>query len=90
MRWVSFISGSRIEAGLLEADRVRPLGPGRLEDWLGRDDPIPADGETLPLIEVELVQPILRPGKILGIGLNYAAHAAESVSFAGQAAGGGV
>ena len=33
------------------------------------------------LSDVRLRQPILRPGKILAIGLNYAAHVAESVSF---------
>ncbi|MEL7107824.1 MAG: fumarylacetoacetate hydrolase family protein [Pseudomonadota bacterium] len=38
-------------------------------------------GQTVPLSDVRVRQPILRPGKILGIGLNYAAHAKESVSF---------
>ncbi len=30
---------------------------------------------------MEFLSPVERPGKILGIGVNYAAHAAESVSF---------
>ncbi|MCR9270420.1 MAG: fumarylacetoacetate hydrolase family protein [Henriciella sp.] len=35
----------------------------------------------IPVSEASFVQPILRPRKILGIGLNYAAHVKESVSF---------
>ena len=38
-------------------------------------------GEPIPRSEVEILSPVPRPGKILGIGVNYAAHAAESVSF---------
>lgn len=38
-------------------------------------------GPPAPLSEVEFLAPVDRPGKILGIGVNYAAHAAESVSF---------
>ena len=34
-------------------------------------------GRPIPLVEVQLKAPIARPGKILGIGLNYADHAAE-------------
>lgn len=32
---------------------------------------------TVPLVDVRLRAPILRPGKVLAIGLNYAEHAAE-------------
>ena len=38
-------------------------------------------GVPIPLSEVEFLSPVERPNKILGIGVNYAAHAAESVSF---------
>jgi len=38
-------------------------------------------GDPIPRSEVEILSPVARPGKILGIGVNYAAHAAESVSF---------
>ena len=34
-------------------------------------------GSPIPLADVQLKAPIARPGKILGIGLNYADHAAE-------------
>ncbi len=34
-------------------------------------------GSPVPLADIQLKAPIARPGKILGIGLNYADHAAE-------------
>ena len=34
-----------------------------------------------PLESVTLLQPVIRPGKILAIGANYAAHAKESISL---------
>ncbi len=34
--------------------------------------------EVLPVQEIDLRQPVLRPGKILAIGKNYAAHARET------------
>ena len=34
-------------------------------------------GSPIPLAEVQLKAPIAKPGKLLGIGLNYADHAAE-------------
>jgi len=39
------------------------------------------DGAPVPLSEIDILSPVARPGKILAIGVNYAAHAAESVSF---------
>jgi len=35
---------------------------------------------VLPLTSVRLLSPVRRPGKILGVGLNYPAHAAEAAS----------
>jgi len=37
-----------------------------------------AQGRGLPLEDVQLLAPVLRPGKIFAIGLNYADHIAES------------
>lgn len=90
MRWASFRAGEAVHVGLIEADQVFDLGPGRLEDWLSGARGIPDLHQAVqrPLDDLSLVQPVVRPGKILGIGLNYAAHAAESVSFAGQARSG--
>jgi len=45
--------------------------PDKIDDAL-------VSSREIPLSEVELCQPIIRPGKILGIGLNYKDHAAET------------
>ncbi len=37
-----------------------------------------ASGAAMPLVDVKLEAPILRPPKFLAVGLNYAAHVAES------------
>jgi len=50
--------------GLLEGDRL--------------DDVARADGEVLPADSVELLPPVPDPDKIICIGLNYRAHAAEA------------
>jgi 2-keto-4-pentenoate hydratase/2-oxohepta-3-ene-1,7-dioic acid hydratase in catechol pathway len=47
------------------------LASGRLVDLAD------ADGESLSLSEVELLPPVPDPEKIIGVGLNYAKHAAE-------------
>ncbi len=85
MRWLSFrLDVGSPRAGYLEGDQVVDLGATPLEHWLSGARVLePAVRyPRIALQEVTLLQPILRPGKILAIGLNYAAHAAESVSFA--------
>ena len=64
--------------GLLEGDVVRPTTARTLQGALTATA---SDEAAIPLSEVELLAPVERPRKILGIGVNYAAHAAESVSF---------
>jgi 2-keto-4-pentenoate hydratase/2-oxohepta-3-ene-1,7-dioic acid hydratase in catechol pathway len=50
---------------------------GTVRDRLASGDRSPADGEAFALEEVALLAPVPRPRAIFGIGLNYAAHAAE-------------
>ncbi|MAN47176.1 MAG: fumarylacetoacetate hydrolase family protein [Alphaproteobacteria bacterium] len=64
--------------GLLEGDVVRPTTARTLQGALTATA---SDEAAILLSEVELLAPVERPRKILGIGVNYAAHAAESVSF---------
>jgi 2-keto-4-pentenoate hydratase/2-oxohepta-3-ene-1,7-dioic acid hydratase in catechol pathway len=40
-------------------------------------DAVAKGGTLIPLADVRLLAPVPRPGKIIGIGLNYADHAAE-------------
>ena len=63
--------------GILRGDHFVPVGADTLESALTAAE----SGPPVPLSEVEILAPVKKPGKILGIGVNYAAHAAESVSF---------
>jgi 2-keto-4-pentenoate hydratase/2-oxohepta-3-ene-1,7-dioic acid hydratase in catechol pathway len=47
-------------------------------DRLRTNDLDPALGDAYPLAEITLLAPVPRPRAIFGIGLNYAAHAAET------------
>jgi 2-keto-4-pentenoate hydratase/2-oxohepta-3-ene-1,7-dioic acid hydratase in catechol pathway len=71
MRLVRFRFGERIATGAVEAgsDGVRVLRGTFF------DDPLPT-GEEVPLDDVRLLAPVL-PSKVVCVGKNYAAHAAE-------------
>jgi 2-keto-4-pentenoate hydratase/2-oxohepta-3-ene-1,7-dioic acid hydratase in catechol pathway len=71
MRLVRFRYGDRIATGAIEAgtDDVRILQGTFFED------PLPT-GEQVPLADVRLLAPVL-PSKLVCVGKNYAAHAAE-------------
>lgn len=71
MRLVTYAGGfGRVEAGL-----VIPMGPDMVT-YLR--DGTSCDGEPMTLSRRALHSPVPRPGKILGIGLNYLEHATES------------
>ncbi|MFN3212371.1 MAG: fumarylacetoacetate hydrolase family protein [Henriciella sp.] len=84
MKWVNVNLGGTTRAGLVEGDQVRLTEAEDLVHLL-RDLRAAAEtagrGGQVALEEAEILQPILRPRKILGIGLNYSEHAKESVSF---------
>ena len=71
MRLVRFRYGDRIATGAVEtgSDEVRVLRGTFF------DDPLPT-GEVVPLDDVHLLAPVL-PSKLVCVGKNYAAHAAE-------------
>jgi 2-keto-4-pentenoate hydratase/2-oxohepta-3-ene-1,7-dioic acid hydratase in catechol pathway len=70
MRLLRFRYGDRIATGaILEDDTIKVLRGTFF------DDPVPT-GEEVPLDDVRLLAPIL-PSKIVAVGKNYAAHAAE-------------
>ncbi len=69
MKLVRFRYGDRIATGTLDDGAVRVLEGTFFEA------PIPT-GEEIPLDDVRLLAPVL-PSKVVGIGLNYRAHAAE-------------
>jgi len=69
VRLVRFRSGSRIATGAVQGEYVRPLRGTFFEE------PI-LTGEDIPLEDVRLLAPVL-PSKVVAVGKNYAAHAAE-------------
>jgi 2-keto-4-pentenoate hydratase/2-oxohepta-3-ene-1,7-dioic acid hydratase in catechol pathway len=69
MRLVRFRLGDRIAQGVLEDGLIRPLRGTFFED------PLPS-GEAVPLHDVRLLAPVL-PSKVVAVGRNYVAHAAE-------------
>ena len=70
MRLLRFRYGDRIATGaILEDDTIKVLKGTFFED------PLPT-GEEVPLDDVRLLAPVL-PSKIVAVGKNYAAHAAE-------------
>jgi len=69
MRTCRFRKGGREAYGLVEGQSVRALSA---EPWGGG---LP-EGPAIPLAEVQLLAPV-RPSKIVAVGRNYRAHAAE-------------
>jgi acylpyruvate hydrolase len=65
-------------AGEVRGDEIVAFAQGTVLDRLASGDRTPADGEAHPLADVTLLAPVPQPRAIFGIGLNYAAHAAET------------
>src|SRR5215211_7454701 len=65
-------------AAEVRGDTAVAFRDGTVLDRLTSSDRAPADGESWPLADVTLLAPVARPRAIFGIGLNYAAHAAET------------
>ena len=76
MKLCSFSTAAGVSAGLVDGDLVRPIpGLGVLDVVRGGGPVEP--GDPLPLAGVALLAPH-RPGKIIGIGLNFRLHALET------------
>jgi 2,4-diketo-3-deoxy-L-fuconate hydrolase len=71
MRLVSFDGGF----GRIEDDSLVPMGEDLVAYLSSRES---TDSDPLPLSSVDLLAPVLRPEKIVCIGLNYKDHAAET------------
>jgi acylpyruvate hydrolase len=80
MRLATFLTPEAADplAGEVRGDRIVTFSAGSVLDRLASDDLTPADGEEHALADVTLLAPVPRPRAIFGIGLNYAAHAAET------------
>ena len=81
MRLATFLlpGGGAPAAGEIDDGRVTAFEDGAtVLGRLSSGDRSPAGGEAWPLEEVTLLAPVPEPRAIYGIGLNYAAHAAET------------
>ena len=80
MKLATYLSQGASEpvAGEVRGDEVVAFASGTVLDRLASGDLTPADGKEYALAEVSLLAPVLKPRAIFGIGLNYAAHAAET------------
>jgi 2-keto-4-pentenoate hydratase/2-oxohepta-3-ene-1,7-dioic acid hydratase in catechol pathway len=66
-------------AGEVRGEHVVDFGEGvTVRELLGAESIEPASGRSWPLAEVTLLAPVPDPIAVYGIGLNYAAHAAET------------
>lgn len=81
MKLATFLppGASTAVAGEVRGDEVIAFAGGEsVADRLASEDRSPATGTAYPLAEVTLLAPVPAPRCIFGIGLNYAAHAAET------------
>jgi 2-keto-4-pentenoate hydratase/2-oxohepta-3-ene-1,7-dioic acid hydratase in catechol pathway len=81
MRLVTYHSGRGPRAGVLTAEGVVDVGHGGLGPLLrggGVEAARQVRGDALPLDEVHLLPPVVDPGKIVCLGLNYRSHAEEA------------
>jgi acylpyruvate hydrolase len=80
MKLVTYLPPGASEpvAGEVRGDEVVAFAEGTVLDRLASGDRSPAAGEAYSLAGVTLLAPVPQPRAIFGIGLNYAAHAAET------------
>ncbi|MGZ0077368.1 fumarylacetoacetate hydrolase [Methylomonas sp. Kb3] len=89
MKLLSYKYNGQVHIGALVGAQIVPAGadlPGNMLDFLAAGESaklalqkqIAADGERIALSDVQLLAPIPRPGKLLGVGLNYADHIGET------------
>ena len=86
MKLATFDAGDGVRIGVVAGDSVISTGFGgsmieliaRWPDPKQQIERAIETGERKPLSAVRLLAPVLRPGKIFAIGLNYADHIAES------------
>ena len=81
MKLATFLAPGHDEplAGQVLDDSVVAFADGRrVLDVLAAGRSTAADGESWPLAEITLLAPVPEPGTVYAIGLNYAAHVAET------------
>ncbi|MCJ8158296.1 fumarylacetoacetate hydrolase family protein [Sphingomonas sp. LaA6.9] len=86
MKLATYLADGTARTGIIVGETLIDTGlDGTMIDLIARWDELKPDleakaaaGGGVPLATVKLCSPVLRPGKIFAIGLNYADHVAES------------
>ena len=81
MKLVTYSTGEGApKIGHVEDGQIQRLGGSSMLEYIehGRSADRQPGGETVPLSEARLHAPVLRPQKVIGIGLNYRDHAEET------------
>jgi 2-keto-4-pentenoate hydratase/2-oxohepta-3-ene-1,7-dioic acid hydratase in catechol pathway len=81
VKLVTYTAGDGgLRVGRVEGEEIHPLGGSSMLEYIehGRDADRQPGGEAVQLSEARLRAPVTRPGKIIGIGLNYEDHARET------------
>ncbi len=81
MRLVTFRYQNEVRAGVLDGESILPLPwpdvKAVIEAGLDHAAQVADASRAIPLAEASLLAPILKPGKIVAVGLNYLDHCLE-------------
>ncbi|WP_222853467.1 fumarylacetoacetate hydrolase family protein [Fodinicola acaciae] len=78
MKLLTYVRAGTVRHGrLADGDKVVELGDGDLAALLEKAE-TPADGPAYALSDVDIVAPLLRPGKLLAVAANYQEHVTEA------------
>ena len=79
MKLVTYsVDGSGPRVGALEGEEIRPLAHEDMIEFIEYGGSPEPGEDTVPLAKARIHAPIAAPEKIIGIGLNYEDHAAET------------
>ena len=86
MKLLTFQHNGPAQVGFLKGNNVIPVAAASMIDLLNGDPGLVNTRESyehtpadfgIPLADVTILPPVTRPGKVIALGRNYAAHAAE-------------
>jgi 2,4-diketo-3-deoxy-L-fuconate hydrolase len=72
------VDGNGPRVGSLEGEEIRPLAHEDMIEFIEYGGSPEPGEDTVPLGEARIHAPVARPQKVIGIGLNYEDHAAET------------
>ena len=79
MKLVTYsVGGGEARVGSLEGEEIRPLAHEDMIEFIEYGGSPEPGEDTVPLGDAHIHAPIPRPQKVIGIGLNYEDHAAET------------